>query len=73
MENDKNCWRRLYEEDLRKKGPFELSRTTICAFSPKIPPDDEFLTKKKFTILHMGVHLGPATGNRNNKAEIMIK
>ena len=56
------CWRRLYEEDLRKEGPFELSKTTMCAFSPKIPEDDAYLTKTNFTILLIGVHIGPANG-----------
>ena len=61
--NGKNsCWRKLYENDLRKEGPFELSRITMCAFSPKIPQDDEFLIKKNFTILYIGVHVGPASG-----------
>ena len=36
----------------------------MCAFSPKIPEDDAYLTQKKFTILLIGVHLGPPTGKR---------
>ena len=62
IDRKESCWRRLYEKDLRKENPFELSKTTMCAFSPKIPEDDAYLTQKKFTILLIGVHLGPPTG-----------
>ena len=60
--SSKSCWQRLYEDNLRDEGPFELARTTMCAFSPKNPEKEKHLEKKKFTIMLIGVHLGPPTG-----------
>ena len=78
-ESTKSCWQRLYEDNLRNEGPFELARTTMCAFSPKNPEQEKHLEKKKFTILLIGVHLGPPTGififctNYNNNIHVPFK
>ena len=64
-----NCWAELYKNKADNHVTFKMTSLTMCAFSPCMPEGEVW--KGVFNILHIGVHLGPATG-RNLHSNVLI-